>query len=237
MNICNRGAPALTSLARGGGLLIKHLILVAGPQAAGKSTFMGQLASGRLPEELMGHIPAGAANWVHTDAKRFLDRTPETHSAAGLPKALPGLVFHYSLIRRGRLDIESFAGDPALEILRLADEVLIISIVPPPARLVRQFAERALEEQAQKSKRPLRRLQRLITGEGFSPMTTRQSRVFELYQSAGWLERLYRDWEAYVETCRHTKKNVQAIRVEPYSGSGQEPSFHLLEAVRDPLPA
>lgn len=198
---------------------------------------MRQLASGRLPDELMSHVPAGAVSWVQTDAKRFLDRTPETHSAAGLPQALPGLIFHYSLIRRGRLAAQNFAGDPALQILQLADEICIITIVLPPARLIRQFADRAREEQARKSKRPLRRLRHLLIGEGLSPMTTRQSRVFELYQSAGWLERLYRDWEAYIETFRHIKNNVRAIRVEPKSGAGQEPSFRLSAAFRCQLPA
>jgi hypothetical protein len=214
--------------------VIKQLVVVAGPQAAGKSTFMRQLALGHLPGELMRHVPADAVGWVHTDAKSFLNRTLETHSAAGLPKALPGLIFHYSLIRRGRLAFNSFTDDPALEILRLSDKALIISIVPPPARLVRQFAQRALEEQAQKSQRPLRRLHRLISGEGPSAMTARQSRVFELYQTADWLDRLYRDWAAYVETCRRTKKNVQAIQVEPDSGAHQEPSFLL---VKCPCPA
>jgi hypothetical protein len=217
--------------------VIKQLIIVAGPQAAGKSTFMRQLASGHLPGEVLRHIPAGAVSWVHTDAKKFLNRTPETHSAAGLAKALPGLIFHYSLIRRGRLTTQNFAGDPALEILQLADEALFITIVPPPARLVSQFAERAREEQARKSKRPLRRLQRLITGENLPPMTTRQSRVLEHYQSAGWLVRLYRDWDAYVESCCRIRENVQAIKVEPASDAGEDPSFRLSAAFRDHVPA
>jgi hypothetical protein len=207
--------------------VIKQLVVVAGPQAAGKSTFIRQLASCRLPSDLMRHIPAGAFAWGHTDAKRFLDRTPETHTAAGLPKELPGLIFHYSLIRRGRLDIQSFAADPALEIISLAEEVLIISIMPPPARLVMQFAERAREEQAQKSKQPFRRLQRLITGGDISPMSARQSRVFDLYQSTGWLERLYREWEAYVEACRRTNTNAGSMYLETTSDTGNGGSFRF----------
>jgi hypothetical protein len=224
-------------LGGGGDLVIKQLVVVAGPQAAGKSTFMSHLALGRLPGELMSHIPPSAVSWVQTDAKRFLNRSSETHSAAGQPKALPGLIFHYSLIRGGRLTTQNFTSDPALEIQQISDEILFITIVPPPERLVSQFAERARAVQAQKSKRPLRRLQRLITGEGLPPMTMKQSRIFELYQLAGWLEELYRDWDTYVETRRHIKKNVQAIQVEPASGAGQEPSFRLSAATRDQVSA
>jgi hypothetical protein len=90
-----------------------------------------------------------------------------------------------------------------------------------------QFAERAREEQAQKSKQPFRRLQRLITGEDISPMSARQSRVFDLYQSAGWLERLYREWEAYVEGCRRTNKNVRSMYLETMSDIGDGGSFRF----------
>jgi hypothetical protein len=47
--------------------------------------------------------------------------------------ALPGLIFHYSLICRGSLTTQNsnITGDPALKLLQWANETLFITTVPP----------------------------------------------------------------------------------------------------------
>lgn len=204
--------------------MIKRLVIVAGPQAAGKSTFMRALAAGTLSPELVKHLPPGAGSWPQTSDKMFLNRSPETHSTDGAPKTLLGLVFHYNMMRLYQFGMASFAGDPALEVLGLAGEALIVSILPPPARVTRQFMERALEESQSST---LRMLRRRITRGSRYPLSERQERIVKYYGTPGRLEDLYRDWGAYIEECRNIRKNVKGIQLEPVVDAGDKVSFRL----------
>ena len=205
--------------------MIKQLIVVAGPQAAGKSTFMRALTSGALSEELKRHLPPEAGLWAQTSDKMFLNHSPETHSSGGAPKTLLGLVFHYNMMRLYQFGIESFAVDPALEILGVAGEVVIVSILPPPARLIQQFMERALQESQSSVLRMLRR--RIARGTRF-PLNKRQARIVDFYRTPGQLEHLYREWRAYIERYRNIRKDVRAIHLESLSDPGDHASFRLL---------
>lgn len=72
--------------------LLTHVLIVAGPAAAGKSTFLRQLAAGTLPPELKAELPEGSQHWP-----QFSVRRPSFSELRG--KQLEGLALHCSLTK------------------------------------------------------------------------------------------------------------------------------------------
>src|SRR5262245_29282278 len=96
---CSRMASVGTSAKRSGvdGVVLpvlKHLLIVAGPAGAGKSTFLRQLRSGALPAKIMTKLPPGAEHWVQLEANA---RNPflSTLSDEQKTTVIAGVALHY----------------------------------------------------------------------------------------------------------------------------------------------
>ena len=74
-----------------------QLLVIAGPAGAGKSTFMRELAEGRLDPGIVKLLPSGAETWSRLTANDIDSRGRESLGLGHLKAA--GLVVHYNTMR------------------------------------------------------------------------------------------------------------------------------------------
>jgi len=124
-----------------------RVIVVAGLSGAGKSAFMRNVATGRLPAKIQEQLPASARMWVQSghsypELKRFAKHPDQFPWLVTDPKDLRdlGLILPYDLTRRSHAYVENYAADPLLQVVLMASEVLVINVRPEPDRLLRQWA-------------------------------------------------------------------------------------------------
>jgi hypothetical protein len=210
--------------------MIKHLLLIAGPSGAGKTTFMDQLAAGQLRAEIVARLPAGAGSWVQSSCKRFLQQTSKTHDAEGRLKPLPGLVLHYDIMRPHSLGMSDHAADAALRTpFGLADEVAVVSLLPAADRLSDQFSSRvttARLETADWDGR-LKAFRHWMRGQRLASLKKPQQALLERYRQPGWVEHQYARWLDHLAACRREFGGMTVIMVEGGLDEDGHPSFRL----------
>jgi hypothetical protein len=194
--------------------MIEQLLMVAGPSGSGKSFFMSAIAAGRLASDLRFQLPAEARSWPHADGKSFLACGPATHTRSGALKRQPGLVLHYDIMRPYSYGYGSYEADPALAIMKTSRQIVVVSLLPPVERLVRQFLARETTILERKSKRILRSLRHRLTGRDPTLLKEAQVRLLEHYQTPGWIEDYYRRWLTYLETLALEHPDVRAIALD-----------------------
>lgn len=130
--------------------MISHLLWVCGPGGGGKSTFLRQLAAGKLPAYIHDQLPAGCERWPQLTARNlhFMDIAQTT-----LPSHF---AVHYSLTQSLRHFL-SFENDPLLRIFKLASDLTIIHVKPSEDRLARQRLHRRTYRQQRRQQRKDRR--------------------------------------------------------------------------------
>lgn len=207
---------------------IASLVFVAGPSGAGKSTFMDELTAGTLPPAIASALPVGAAAWPHTDCKAYLRKKPPTHGLSGRPKPLQGLVCHYDIMRPISMGYDTFAADPGLVVLEAAERVVIVSLMPPPARVARQFEARAEAMLEARQADRLRQLRYRLTGRKDVAIKAPQKRLLDLYNTPGWLEGWYKDWLGFV-TERCQRPETRALSIGLYTEEGTPAHFRIRE--------
>ena len=214
--------------------------MVAGLSGSGKSTFIRALAEGRLPDDLMRHIPEAADSWPHTSCKFLLDNGIDEIFVAD--KAPDGLVMHYNMSRLIALSLPDYWADEGLKFLDDLDaKISIITIIVDRETIVNHIHRRSTDAQwiaedleGSPMLRKLRRKLRAIVYNrlGLSDFAIKkgQLRLIRHYESAGSIELWLECWEAYLERIRKIKQNTSFIYVSPDPASTNGPNFRLLKA-------
>ena len=149
---------------------VKHLVLVAGPPSSGKSHLIRALQRGQWPE-LAGQLGlADAADWPKIEARR-LHRINEP--------VLDRLLMHYNFLSPFHRSAHSYERDEALDILRLADRLSIITVWTSPPVLLERF------EQA--------KAKGLLIGDGHMG-SRRLLQIREQYRDRATVIRFYERW-------------------------------------------
>ena len=123
-----------------------RIVVVAGAQAAGKSTFIRRWQRNRIPASIANALPNGSADWPVVLAKNVGD-------AAAFASGDSRVILHYDLTRP--LDGVDFEADPALGLLGYANKATVVLITPNATELAKRMAVRHLRMSAgKKFRRP-----------------------------------------------------------------------------------
>jgi len=112
---------------------IGHLLVVAGPSGAGKTTFIRLLANGELPKELEALFPDYRRDWplsgVGAGQGVRIDKCAQGTS-------FDGLVMHYDLFRVEKDNLAGFDHDNLLrKLISCATEITVVTIKLAPDAL------------------------------------------------------------------------------------------------------
>jgi hypothetical protein len=197
-----------------------HLLIVAGPAGAGKSTLMRELSEGRLSPEIVERLPAGAADWP-----RVIANDIESKGLCPLLRGgkAAGLIVHYNTMRSFSRGYD-YDSDPALRMLdATAAPITVATIILPPALLSKQYRARIAEQNedewwvAVPPLKAFRRKMLALLRQSFRrpkpPLKPEQLRLMQLYESPDELKQWYDRWKAYLRgRCEH-RPHTSAIFV------------------------
>jgi hypothetical protein len=236
---------------------ITHLLIVAGPSGAGKTTFRTRLAARHLPKEIAACLPSGAEKWPQFERLHFKsDPYPwpsELHEID--QEQIPGVVLDYKVTKM------NYRADPALILLERADLITVVNLVPTLDRLVNQLSHR----EGSSSHRSLRWLE-WCGNKVFWRMTTKVGsavprqlvepllrapyiserwkrlkararknpmRKLKLYHKEGYLEQVNGAWQEYLRSRAFSGIKIEQIFVQPAQSSRLGQDFHWVR-VSDP---
>ena len=170
---------------------IEHVLIVSGPSAGGKSTFIAQLVAGGLDASIAGLLPSGAAEWSHVDGNDILTRSLALEDALPEGSTLPGVIVHYDFVHILRVGFsDHYSEDPLFRIFDMCNRITICDVRPSRERLYQHFSDRLREQQRRKGKlrvmwrrrvhAPLRNLRMRLKGE-------RHLVKEDIYRDAEWM--------------------------------------------------
>ncbi len=167
---------------------IGHLLLFAGPTAAGKRTLARELFARRLPqlEDRLGL----------DDPAAFEPLLQNTDLYAPGPAERPRLALRYDILRPRTTNVPDYEHDPALEVLACSSRVSIVTLFVSPAHLQAQLS-------AAERRRPPRRWSR------------RHRRVLRHYEDGWAVLEDYRRWFAF--TAGVAAEHVVVLPEEGYA--------------------
>ena len=119
------------------GAPISHVLIVAGPSGAGKSAFLSELAAGRLPDEILCHLPESAETWDEICSIRTQWRPLFDGRASAEP--LSGVAVHYDVTSMWLHLDTKLERDPFWVMLDHCAAATVVKIRPTPKRLMRQW--------------------------------------------------------------------------------------------------
>ncbi|MEA3411721.1 MAG: hypothetical protein U9R74_09300 [Pseudomonadota bacterium] len=140
---------------------IKHLLVIAGPSCAGKSTFLKNFANGAYPD-LVSELNIGdLSDWTTIYGKDVEGLRHAGHRKLLLQYALPFLA-----LSRGTL--AGYAHDTRLEILGRADKLTIVSLFADRKSIRKRIRKRLAKAAFARCRRPFspaprRETHRLVT--------------------------------------------------------------------------
>ncbi len=141
---------------------IRKLLVVSGPTAAGKTTFLARLRAGTLPAETRAALPRDCEKWPQIDAAGLA--RAEARALDGSPIDVPeldGLVLEYDILRPLESATHTFDRDQAMDLLDCAEEIHVASLRPEPQQLLRQYeASEDAAKHAGRKRRPLQQWHR-----------------------------------------------------------------------------
>ena len=210
--------------------LIETMVVVSGPSAAGKSTFIRQLMNGTLAADILATIPDQAGNWPLVDGNDIMKQQKSATDV--LPKGgiIPGIVVHYDFVHILRINFAgTYRDDPFYELFDLSKRIVICDIRPTRSRLVDQFEQRLAQ---QKKRRGL--LKNSFRALIHNPMRSLKNRLSgvshenkqELYNSEQWLDECYARWDEFLKHEVNNRSEVQEVRILP-AGTDDAPNFQL----------
>jgi hypothetical protein len=201
----------------------RHLLIVAGPHGSGKTTFLRQLRSNELADEIRSLLPEEANLWIQTSLRKVFDES----SAGRIDEG--GIALHYNILRPYIRKFASFEDDPILSIMGGAEHITVVTMHAPLQRLIDQFVARSIVEQAEAPAST--RLRRFVVHRlrmagpiaatpGGEKLSGRYAKTLRLYETAGWLEARYRDWNMFVaKKTAAASTSIRPIHVEPSPGA------------------
>jgi len=117
-------------------LRINRLIVVAGPGASGKSTFINRLKRGDIPAITNQLVLGDVSSWKFASSNRF----PHMDGAY-----IDKLILHYDFQRPWRRDARIHERDEALHLLKAANEITFITAWAEPEQLRRRVEARIIQ--------------------------------------------------------------------------------------------
>lgn len=210
-----------------------HILLVAGPSAAGKSTLIDNLIQGRLSDEYCALLPPDLESWPCIEANDVLKRSDSTDVIEALRSDRDGIILHYDTFFIQRMGLEDYRQDPVLDLLLASQKLTIICIEPDPDELRSQFEVRHREHMGKKSvgsrlwarlgRMPLKRLKYRVLGRGM-PETGL------MYRDPGKIETCYRNWQNFLDELKAEIPETQIyyLRPDPIRSSQQIKHFSLV---------
>lgn len=210
---------------------IGHLLVVSGPSASGKSSFLKQLGTGGLPPDIVAALPPGASDWPQTNGRRIVGGGG-SRGRPRLAREPDGLVLHYDFLRPFETSIAGYADDQALAALAAADAITIVTLHAAPERLAEALAARPPKV------RRLDPLRKTAASLGIrapgkpAPVYdkatehARHARLIALYRQPGWLAEWHERWRRFVDGSRGGRPGGD-VHVE-WTAEADGPSFRLL---------
>jgi hypothetical protein len=225
--------------------IVGALLVVSGPTASGKSTFLRHLQDNTLPVHVRQQLPPDASQWSQTSANRISRRVPQTLDGRQLkPGADAELIFHYDFLRAYSFHFSEYTADPSLRLLGEARRLIVIVLRPERRHLMKQLAERELDptirrERTSPGNRPVRRLVKEIRSKfarlgfipsrrfgpyqdvAFPPGRMHDRAYFEellaCYDRDGWLDGWYARWMDYLRR-HHPAARVVEVTMPRLTG-------------------
>jgi SAM-dependent methyltransferase len=126
---------------------LKHLVIVAGPTSAGKSTLIEAMKSERGPELVLSLGIENVQGWRIVDA----------NAVAEIVEAeLDGLILSFDFLLDYMQGTRSYADDKTFHLLETAQKISFVTLWTPPERLARQLsADEARKSWPEKTQRRL----------------------------------------------------------------------------------
>jgi len=152
---------------------IAHLILVSGPVSSGKTTFIDALLAGKLPEISMA---------LGLEPGKLPPVLGTSRNAARGPALLPVAICHYGFLRPYMRPAAINERDEALDILKTAANITIVTLVVPSDKLVARITRGEIE----------------VATDGKA--SQRHLALREIYKDEARVSELYRRWFAFTET-------------------------------------
>lgn len=219
---------------------IEHLLIVSGPTASGKSTFLDNLRDESLPGHIVSLLDKDAHTWPQTSGKIVVRETLKTiHGKEIVPDKINGLALHYDILRPLSTRTVDYYRDPTLDVLRCAKNITVIILRNDPADLINQFNEGELTFVTVRHHAVLlyvKKFVKILSGiipkyikrsvrsvssfeNGISEIsnvpqkkdTRYHQRLLEKYKVPGWLDVWYERWESYLV---NNYKNVSVHTVK-----------------------
>ena len=195
---------------------ISHLLIVAAPSGAGKSTFISQLIAGQLPGEISEQIPRGAETWTQLSLSDI--------SCQGLPAllnarkdaAIREIILHCDTVGRKIKDGKNFEEDPIHTIIEASQNITIVQLLVPAKAMISQliYREVGIREPRQSSRLVWKCAHLIFTTASMVPGTLfmkyvsrrknlkKRRQLWEKlrhYEHDGWLEAIYERWQQYLK--------------------------------------
>jgi hypothetical protein len=118
---------------------IKHLVVIGGPTASGKSTLLGRLGSDIGLRRSLG-LDGIELHFGHEDREN-------------LPIGeIPGLVLHYDILRPYLRSIKTYERDPRCDFLKLAEKITLVTLMSPREVLRRRLKHNEMGNRWRKRK-------------------------------------------------------------------------------------
>lgn len=182
---------------------VRHLVLIAGPSSAGKTTLIQQLRRGDQ-DALRAEL--GIEDWssygvLMANQLDQLDRKVKAHGS-------DHLILHYDILRPWQRSAVTYEHDEALDLLDSADRISILTLVVDPEDLRRRFVSH-YENPRSSGRRsrvrlalrdPRRALSLLLDRRrAKSVMESRRRERIAAYSEPEWLRQRYEAWFRYCD--------------------------------------
>lgn len=208
---------------------IDHVLVVSGPSAGGKSTFIDQFVAGRLDASIARLLPPDASGWAHVDGNDILKRSHVLEDVLPDGASIPGVIVHYDFVHILRVGFsDDYGKDPLFRILEMCNKVTFCDVRPSQERLFEHFSDRLREQQRRKGKlrvmwrqkvhAPLRQMRMRLKGE-------RHLVKEDIYRDAAWMKACYARWDAFLSDIAIGHTNVSIVRVEPDGVTSEGATF------------
>ncbi len=243
--------------------MIEHLLVVAAPSGAGKTTFVNQLISRGSAADITAHLPAGAEHWMRVKHGQHKQWLPTVTTA---PEDLSGVILEYDLTSR-RAAV-SYQTDPALRLLRMARRITVVNLKAPAEQLITQIAYRetgARTKQSVSQRRlgwglaywvrstlfaVLRRLSGALPRSAIDWFKQLPSIVqlwsalkrkglfvkIKRYEKSGWLEDVYLRWQVYLDAEAKAGARIEQVFLAPEALEKADQVYRWRIADAAPIP-
>ena len=147
---------------------IKHLVVIAGPTASGKSTLLLRLTSDPALRARLG-LKSNDIHVQHTGREE-------------LPTGeVPAVLFHYDILRPYLRSIRAYHRDPASDYLKASEKITLVTLMTPKSELQRRLKKSAgVDDPSTKTK-----------------LNKRHQTLYERYGEDRFLETWYDAWFTY----------------------------------------